>query len=437
MPTRSASLKAFSPGPKLVISTTLPPATEHRDVLHDALSPASPEESDDPPLSPMVFQPNDDYEKNRLSVYVPPALRAVSSPSSPNDSEESSPIIFSHPNLSSPSLILPPLPVFPSSHSLAVRSRRPLPPLPNVFIADTAGAVRTASPQALPRLFWNGGRMSPISSDVDDHDSDSLTVFSSPTRSSSSQSPSTSVYTTASSEPPDSAKRVDGSPRAEPKPRPHGLTVATRSYSAPLPSQQMSVSLADRFASPHISVTPASPPPPKQFSFYPTGKKRTRTASATSIVMVSDPEDDLDSHYRPLSRAVSPTPSLTPSVSSTKSVSKPQSTLKRIASKTRLFGRRQMSTSSDPWADDDDDTVVGHGAYSLEDKSVRTRARSESPLGCNDTPQRPADCVPRALRRVEIAEVTLTPHGDVWQERDLDEVIPKLRQLRAPTRIKI
>ncbi|KAI0819465.1 hypothetical protein BC628DRAFT_1423738 [Trametes gibbosa] len=444
MPLRSASLHAPNPARRrLLISTALQSPTEHHDAPYDAQSPASPAECDDPPLSPMVFHANDEYEKNRLSVYVPPqAPRAASSPSSPNDtSEESSPILFSHPNLSSPTLVLPPLPVFPSSHALAVRSRRPLPPLPKVVTVDDGCAAQTASRQALPALFWSSGRTSPFGSDIDDRDSDSLTAVSlPPTPSSSSPSTATSVYTTASSEPPDSVKQVDAFPRAAVKPRPHALTISTRSHSSPLPSQHMPASLADRFASPHISVTPASPVPPKQVSFRPTGKKRTRTASATSFVIASDPEDDPIPRPRPHppARSVSPTPSLTPSMSSTKSASKSTSTLRRIASKTMLFGRRKMSTSSDPWGEDDEDTVVGHGAsYSLDDQSMRMRARSESPLGSCDGPQRPADCVPRAMRRVEIAEVTLTPHGDVWQERDLDEVIPKLRQLRAPTRIKI
>lgn len=94
-----------------------------------------------------------------------------------------------------------------------------------------------------------------------------------------------------------------------------------------------------------------------------------------------------------------------------------------------------MSTSSDPWGHDDEDTVVGHGSLSLDSGSLRSR--SASPLDSCDGAQTCANRVPRSMRRVEIAEATLTPHGDIWEERELDEVIPKLRMLRAPARIKI
>ena len=43
----------------------------------------------------------------------------------------------------------------------------------------------------------------------------------------------------------------------------------------------------------------------------------------------------------------------------------------------------------------------------------------------------------RTGSRLEIAEVTLTPGGDVWEERELHDVIPKLRQLRAPARLRM
>ncbi|EIW56021.1 uncharacterized protein TRAVEDRAFT_30616 [Trametes versicolor FP-101664 SS1] len=434
MPVRSTSKKASLPD-RLVISTTLPPTTLRHDGPRHAQAPASPAESDDAPLTPMVFHPNEAYEKSRLSYYPPPPPRSVSSPSSPNDSDEPSPVLFAHPNVSSPTLVLPPLPVFPAAHSLAARLRRPLPALPKVVTDSDGGAPQTSSRHELPPVSWMGGRTSPFSfsSYIDDHDSDSATAFSSSP--SSSQSSAASIYTTASSEFPDSANTGNGFPRAVTKPRHLAVTIPARSYSAPLPSKPMVAPMSDRFVSPHISVTPASPVPPKQLPFHPGGRKRTRTASATSIVIGSDSEDEPKPRAQPPARSVSPAPSLTPSISSTISISKPRSTLKRIASKTGLFGRRKMSISSDPWDQDDDDTVVGHGSLSLDSRS--TRARSESPQGTCDGAQGCPDLVPRAMRRVEIAEVILTPHGDVWEARELEEVIPKLRQLRASSKIKI
>ncbi|KAI0353369.1 hypothetical protein OH77DRAFT_623628 [Trametes cingulata] len=453
-PTRSASIKS-PPHCRPGMSIEVPPPVQRRSSPSPGHSPngLSPAESDDVPLSPMVFQPNEEYEKQRLSYYPPPPRAAASTPASPNDTEAPSPVVFSHPNLSSPTLILPPLPAFPST-SLEARLRRPLPPLPKVVTHPGGDATETASRHELTTARYKGGRTSPYGSDVDERDSDSVTAFS-PSPSASSHSPSTSTYTTACSEPPDSGKAVDGFSRNESKPKLLTLSIPARSQSAPLPQREMAAPFADHFVSPHIAVTPASPAPPSQFSHYAGGWKKLRTASATSIVLASDTEDDPEPAPKvqpPLARSVSPAPSLSPSVSSNKSGSKPQSTLKRIASKTKLFGRRTMSSASDPWAaDDDDSTVVGHGSLSLDGQAMRPgmRARSESPLGSGDSGSSrsgyshraagvvSADSVPRAMRRVEIAEVTLTPHGDIWEARELDEVIPKLRQLRAPTKIRL
>ncbi|KAI0330107.1 hypothetical protein GY45DRAFT_1346164 [Cubamyces sp. BRFM 1775] len=507
-PTRSSSIRSTSsssrsvPDCRIVISAGAPSSAgaQRPDVAPYVVhSPASlsPAESDDVPLSPMVFHPNEDFEKNRLSFYeLPPP--AASSPSSPQN-EMPSPVVFSHPNLSSPTLALLPTetqpqahppPVFPltSSALLEARLKRPLPPLPKVFTypGDAAAEPRRHRPSELT-TSCGGGRgsraASPSSSD-ELRDNDSVTVFSaSPSPSgASSHSPATSTYTTASSDFPDSSK-ADCFPRADSLPHPTkpkhlALTIPVRSQSAPLPHADMQRTVV---ASPHISVTPASPVPPGLYSMKsPGGWKRIRTASETSIVLASDTEDNVEPpkqasapHPLPVSlpaaRSPSPAPSLAPSTSSAKSTTKssPKSTLRRIASKTKLFGRRTMSTStssSDPWTTtgDDDDTIVGHSsASSFDDQTLRggVRARSESPLGTSErravhviddsncclekgllalaTPPSSADRVPRAIRRLEIAEVTLTPMGDVWEARELEEVIPKLRQLRAPAKIRI
>ncbi|KAI0646090.1 hypothetical protein C8Q79DRAFT_908941 [Trametes meyenii] len=440
---RSSPIKTSSPDRRIGISSKVPSLELHLDAPGLAYNPASlsPAESDDVPLSPIVFHPNEEYEKNRLS-YCSPAPRAASTPSSP-DHDIGSPLIFSHSNLSSPTLTQPPPPpVFPtepsipSSTSIRERLKRPLPSVPGLFAHSDSHGTQTGSRQEAS-AFWRGGRTSPSGSDG--RDSDSLTAFS---LSGSSQSPVTSDYTTASSSPPDSAKAFDGFFPTATKPKHLALTIPARSQSAPLPPTQMPGSFADRFFSPHISVTPASPGSSNPF-VLPVGRKRnTRRASEASIVVPSGAEDESGHHGRgqPPARSPSPAPSLTLSISSTRSgKSSPKSTLKRIASKTKLFGRRTLSTASDPWADDDDDTIVGHGSLSMDEPTLHIRARSESPLGSvrRGSALASADAVPRAMRRVEIAEVTLTPQGDVWEERELEEVIPILRQLRAPAKIKI
>ena len=76
------------------------------------------------------------------------------------------------------------------------------------------------------------------------------------------------------------------------------------------------------------------------------------------------------------------------------------------------------------------------------------RARSESPStvvsdgsggGKRSFDMDPSMCPsaildPRAPRRLEIVEAVWTPEGDVWELRDVNDVIPKLRQLKAATR---
>ncbi|KAI0763997.1 hypothetical protein BD413DRAFT_641843 [Trametes elegans] len=466
---RSSSIKVSVPG--IVVFTDLPSGPRQCDALHAAQSSTSlsPAEIEDVPLSPIVFGENEEYEKNRLSFYALPPARAASSPSSPNDAELSSPVLFSQTNLSSPSLAqAPPSPVFPSvsppSTSLEVRRKRPLPPLPNVVTHHgSSGGVHSMPRHELIPIA-RSGRASPCSGD--DRESDSGTAFSLSPLSSpslSSQSPATSTNTTASSEPPDSARAVEAflPPRSDSKPKRLALTIPARSQSTPLPQADM----AFASVSPCISVTPASPVPSQPFPAHSMRRKRTRTPSPTSIVTTFDLETGVKTTgtTHPSARAASPSPSLAPSTTSTKSGTRggsPKSTLRRIASKTRLFGRRTLSSASDPWADEDEETVVGHGhghghggSLSLDDAALRAgvRARSESPLGASECEyecasaggaaaafaRTGAEHVPRAMRRVEIAEVTLTPHGDVWEARELEEVIPKLRQLRAPSRIRI
>ncbi|KAI8985014.1 hypothetical protein BD414DRAFT_508297 [Trametes punicea] len=505
-PTRSSSMKstpssspANSTFASRIVLSAEPPSSgvRYADGTFIVHSPASlsPEESDDVPLSPIVFRPNEDYERNRLS-FIPSPPSAASSPSSAHD-DPPSPMVFSHPNSSSPSLALPPplAPMFPPSSqqfSFEARLKRPLPPLPKVVTHPDGGATETASRQCSPaRTPGRGSRAaSPSNSDSDGA---SPFDFSPSPSGSSSHSPATSTYTTASFDVPDSAKPVvvEILPRNESlahlRPKHLALTIPARSQSAPLPQIDMpntSASFAHVVAvSPHISVTPASPLPQMQFPLQTPGRKKKRTASATSIVLPSDGEDDggeplsrLDSRALPSpagARSPSPAPSLTPSASSTSTKSNtkssPKSTLKRIASKTKLFGRRTLS-SSDSWSEtgtgakgddlDDEGTVVGHGSLSLDGQTLRpgTRARSESPFGLHherrtpsidhdghhhpkslpsDAPAPACHKLARATPRVEIAEVTLTPHGDVWEARELEEVIPKLRQLRAPARIRI
>ncbi len=43
----------------------------------------------------------------------------------------------------------------------------------------------------------------------------------------------------------------------------------------------------------------------------------------------------------------------------------------------------------------------------------------------------------RAARRLEIVQVTQTPQGEVWEPLEVHDVIPKLRELKAPMKMKI
>ena len=44
---------------------------------------------------------------------------------------------------------------------------------------------------------------------------------------------------------------------------------------------------------------------------------------------------------------------------------------------------------------------------------------------------------PMGARRLEVTELVVTPEGEVWEARELYDVIPKLRQLRAPSRLRV
>ncbi|RPD65212.1 hypothetical protein L226DRAFT_248451 [Lentinus tigrinus ALCF2SS1-7] len=461
---------------RIVVSTEPRALASHRDafVYTPKSSPLSPVESDDDtPMSPITFGRNEDYERNRLS-FIPPSPRPSTSPSSPVSPQSMSPIspvIFTQFNLSTPSLVSQPLPVFPTAgtQSLALRLKRPLPPLPKVNTDDTTTRKKGSRQELIPR--YGGIRPSPSSSDG--RDSDSGVNFS---PAGSSQSPATSLSspsctslsTMASSDSAGSSEAVEAFP-ADTKPRIAPLTIPTRSQSHPLPQSKMPP-IGQPIISPYISVTPASPVPHQQFPFSTAPvQQRKRTASATSIVIPS-PYDTAAEHPRDLgfefirtkdlppepSRAPSPAPSLTPSVSSSKGFAQAgKSTLKRIASKTRLFGRRTLSASEPTWSDsDEDETVVGHGSVSMDDRMLRPGQRSGSPstlashgsserknsidnLSMRSASTRSGTPEPRALRRLEIAEVRLTPEGEVWEPLDLHDVIPRLRELKAPTKIKL
>ncbi|KAL7284355.1 hypothetical protein ACG7TL_001644 [Trametes sanguinea] len=642
LPTPASARRAPRPDCRVLLSTDLPcidisaaslrvsdPSSSNSPAAACPLSPAESDASD-VPLSPIVFQPNEDYEKARLSYFGGPSLPhphprpnpnpfsmavplpihgSASSPSSPQRASPPSPVVFSHPNLSSPtldfslsstSLLIPtPAPAPALSLSLGARLERPLPPLPQVvaspvsphahgrttaethtpgasryspaltppgssssahagLASDTSGsssishcgATRPGDRSRRPQA-GSTRAASPCSSLASYSDSDSAsTAFSpplspSPSRASpcSSASPATSTYTTASSFSSTFPEGAKGGPRTAdarsptmplPLPQTHtkpihlALTIPSRSQSAPLPQTHMQTVGGNgtvAFVSPHISVTPASPAPHSYFPLQtPRWKKKTRTASATSIVLPSDDgfDDGGEDGYAyghpgdrfgvmpadrsrsrcgersqspmfdcppaaaaaSLVRSPSPAPSLTPSLTaSTRSQTKspsPKSTLRRIASKTKLFGRRSRS-SSDALADadadggygsrggagcsdeDDEATVVGHASLSLDGQTLRpttttttalstlvpARARSESPVSHlrphklsaesapGDLPASTRAAAAAAGRRVEIAEVTLTARGEVWETRELEDVIPILRQLRAPARIRI
>ncbi|KAI0746529.1 hypothetical protein C8Q80DRAFT_776976 [Daedaleopsis nitida] len=380
----------------------------HRDarIFNESTSNLSQAESDDDmPLSPIAFMRNEDYERSRLSYMPPPIPRPSSSPSSPSSLQSlspASPIMFSQPNLSSPTLAWTPPPVFPSpgTQSLALRLKRPLPPLPKVDTYDID---------------------SPATEDVDNK--------SRPERSAS-----------------------------------HGWSRPSPSSSDGRDNDSLNFSPATPIINPYISVTPASPGPPQTFPYLSAAAiwERKRTASTTSIVLPSPCEDQAPEPEREqrresprdepplpeLPRSASPAPSVASIKSFTHSG---KMTLRRIASKTRLFGRRTLSSASEPptsWdSDEGEETIVGHmhsqNSHSFDDKLIRPaeRARPDSPAmststlassasGSDKTSMDDRGARPVRTNRVEVVEATLTPQGDIWETRDLSDVIPKLRLLR-------
>lgn len=124
-------------------------------------------------------------------------------------------------------------------------------------------------------------------------------------------------------------------------------------------------------------------------------------------------------------------------------------TLRRITSRARLFGRRTLSSASEPWdlVDDDDETVVGHGtgptSYSLDDRTLRPSRRgtgstldSGSGSGFGRYGNEKEKGFGVGARRLEVAEVTRTPEGDVWVPREVEDVIQKLRDLKLPSKLR-
>ncbi|KAI1798427.1 hypothetical protein LXA43DRAFT_29912 [Ganoderma leucocontextum] len=423
-------------------------------------SPLSQEESDDDmPLSPIVFTRNQTYERLRLSYVEPKQARAASTPNSPTGAPNLSPIspiTFSQPNLSSSSIKFEPLPAFPSAgtFSLSLRLKRPLPPLPGNIIDDDddgAGHVPRRGP-----TFAHSGSSRPSPSSSDDRDSDSVSMFS--PASASSRSSATSIPFSGSSDSIGSSRAVEAFPAAETKLKVLApLTIPPRSHSYPLPAPAGPAgpvpvpAVASHITSPYISVTPASPLPPQRFAFD--GLPRQRSISLTSLVLASPHASPAETRALPSrrvtpdidipSRSASPTPSLAPSISSTTSVSKGgMATLRRITSRARLFGRRTLSSASEPWdLVDDEATVVGHdqgsGSQSLDDRTLRPASRSRpgtaSTLGSGSGSGNEKGF---REKRLEIAEVIRTPEGDVWEPREIEDVIQKLRDLKLPSKLR-
>ncbi|KAH9941258.1 uncharacterized protein BXZ73DRAFT_98474 [Epithele typhae] len=512
-------------GYRIIISPSEPPCSNRDARIYEgntstmSLSQAESDEDEDTPISPITFGANEAYERSRLS-FVPPFPRPSSTPSTPlsaNHPSPVSPVIFTQLNSSSPSLAYAPPPVFPSAGtlSLAMRLKRPLPPLPpdagmddDTDDADTRPLMRsiavsrsTSMKKFLPRNAGSSRwHTSPSSSD--ERDSDSSPGFS---PAASSQSPSTSVYTTASSDSAGSIHVLDGFRTAptlydaaayDPKPRFPPLTIPARSASVPV---QMPAAVAAaaiigqpivvRHPSPSIAVTPASPGAAQNFPSF--GYKQ-RSASSTSIVLASPyspPPLVLDEHaytsepmtFAPLHsptspppplslhdqtqaqvdrdlvplrtdslppRAASPAPSLSPSVASGRSLAKASTqTLRRIASRTRLFGRRTLSSASEPaWTGDAggaESVADEHNSHSLDESRLGTGSSSSSRRPSFESIAEAAQAAPapapaagtgRGPMRLEIAEATLTSQGDVWETRELHDVIPKLRLLRVASR---
>ncbi|TBU47822.1 hypothetical protein BD309DRAFT_412202 [Dichomitus squalens] len=418
-------------------------------------SPLSPEESEeDMPLSPIVFKKNEMYERSRLSYVPPMPPRSASTPPSPTNIQDLppiSPVVFSQQNSSSPSINLQPPPAFPTAgtQSLAVRLKRPLPPLPRNAIAVEDDETESLSRHSPLSALSTSSRPSPSSSY--DRDTDSVSSFSPGPF--SSRSSATSVLRSASSDSIGSSRAVEAFPTPEARPKVSPLTIPLRSHTSPLPPGLVPP-IGSRIMSPYISVTPASPLPPQQFFFE--QPPRQRNMSASSLVHSStaeSPEGPRHIARSPspvtLPRTSSPVPSLTASTSSQKSDGKGGLfTLRRIRSGARLFGRRTLSSASEQWEDlNDDETIVGHGqqgSLSLDDGMLRPRVQSRpdtpSTLGSEGSGggKRSMDTHSvtwlqdrHPTKRLEIMELVLREEGEVWMPIDIDDAIPKLRKLKV------
>ncbi|OBZ77617.1 hypothetical protein A0H81_02279 [Grifola frondosa] len=405
---------------RIVVSTDPRRPSKRRGRINDLflsnLEHASPDHKgpalDDLPVSPIVFTRNEEYEKQRLSLisYWP---RSSSSPPTPNSMQRTPGSLgSSRQNLSSPSLTNH----FPVA-AVAVEGppRRPLPPLPRV--------VTRSEPRHLSSLraalVDSKDTTSPSSGSRTGSDSAFFTPpFAQSPSSDTSHSDNADCVSAAASFSQSIEKRARA-PRSTPLPElPHEYIMTS-----PYPDSPSSPVI---FApiNPDISVIPASPLPPHVLQNKGYTKSRPRSSSSASSHLLRDHED-------PASRAPSPAPSMTPSVSSIRSG---KFNLRRMVSKTRLFGRRNLSSSDLLGVDADAPTAAAPppGSNSMDDGLLRTVLQAPSSgemrVLCEE---------PRVMRRLEVAEVTLTAEGDVWEALELNDVIPKLRRLKASARIKL
>lgn len=82
---------------------------------------------------------------------------------------------------------------------------------------------------------------------------------------------------------------------------------------------------------------------------------------------------------------------------------------------------------------------MGHGtsqsSQSLDDRTLRPAPASKSRPGTGPGSAEKGFFGVGA-RRLEIAEVTRTPEGDVWEPREIEDVIQKLRDLKLPSKLR-
>ncbi|KAI0937598.1 hypothetical protein AcV7_003591 [Taiwanofungus camphoratus] len=302
----------------------------------------------------------------------------------------------------------------------------PAPPLPPVLPVDSELelASRSQSENSWPY----------VSSKLEDDSSDnasteSLLIFMHPTPAQSSSSLSSPELPTRKAQESASATAISsGTPPArDASPKPSTLPRSRpRTYASPYPYFTTPTVFAS--VNPHSSINPATlptipPPKPKakgKASARPTTAPSERSSHSESV---SDHSDRAPSSFTPLTRL----------------------NLRRMTSHKGLFRRTSVSTHDLSDVRTDEEAANKKSAPGSQTMGIQTiadhrRCASASQLDVNND-EAQMSCAPSSdvarTRRCEVAVATLKMKREVKEEKEVNDVLPKLRMLRVPTKLKL